>query len=159
MGWRRVLVAAGLAAGLLLPGAADAAEQQHLGLHDMNCGGITAMGTGMPRDAALHLALVDQDKGRTLVTRTVRTSGDGMFRVRLDVPLNQVLSIRLLVSRPDGSKLGFADHVMTMGAPMCDLPFTGPARAGRLLGVGGACVGVGVLLLVVAGRRRPAARG
>jgi hypothetical protein len=158
MRWCRILAAAGVAAALLLPGTAGAAPEQHLGLHDMTCSGITAMGMGLPRRSSLHLTLVDQDNGATLLTRTVRTSVTGAFEVRLDAQLNQVLSIRLLVSRPDGTKIGFADHVMATGAPMCDLPFTGPARAGALLGLGGGLLGLGLLLLLGA-RRGAADRG
>jgi hypothetical protein len=153
MRWSRVLVAGGLGAALLLPTAAGAADKQHVGLHDMTCGGITAMGMGMPERTTLRLALIDQDKGRTLVSRSVRTSATGAFRERLDAPLNQVLSLRLLVSRTDGTKIGFADHVMAMGAPMCDLPFTGSNRAGLLLGVGGGWIGLGALLLALGARR------
>ena len=159
MRWSRFLLVGGVVAGLLLlPSAASAAEI-HVGIHSMTCNGILAHGDGMPRRAVLVLTVVDQDNGKTLARQQVRTSAKGDFLVPVKARLNMVLGVRLKVSRPDGSPIGFADHTMEKGAPMCDLPFTGPARAGRLLGVGGACVGVGVLLLVVAGRRRPAARG
>jgi hypothetical protein len=76
---------------------------------------------------------------------------------RLPARLNQVLSIRLVVARPDGTKVGFADHVMAKGAAMCNLPFTGPSRAPLAL-IGTGSVGLG-LLLVAAARRRPEGSG
>jgi hypothetical protein len=158
MRWFRVLLAGLLAvAALLLPGAAAADQRQHLGLHDMTCTGITAMGEGMPKQATLSLTLVDRSTGATLARQTVRTSAMGMFRVHLAARLNQVLNIRLLVRRHDGGEVGFADHVMAMGAAMCNLPFTGP-RSGSLLGVGGGCLLLGVALLRL-GARRPPQRG
>jgi hypothetical protein len=76
----------------------------------------------------------------------------GEFMTRLPARLNQVLSLRLVVARPDGTKVGFADHVMAKGAAMCNLPFTGPSRTASLLLLGGGSLGLG-LLLVAATRR------
>jgi hypothetical protein len=148
----RVLAALGLAAALSLPAAAAAAQetQQHHGLHDMTCTSIMAMGKGLAKNASFHLTLINQDNGSTLATKTVTSSEMGEFMTRLPARLNQVLSIRLVVARPDGTKVGFADHVMAKGAAMCNLPFTGPSRTPlALLGTGS--VGLG-LLLVAAGR-------
>jgi hypothetical protein len=153
MRWCRVLVAGGLAAVLLVPGAAVAEEEHHIGLHDMACNSITAMGKGMPKDATLRLTLVDQGKGTTLAQRTVRTSATGDFMTRLQARLNQVLDLRLFVSRTDGTRVGFADHVMAKGEAMCSLPFTGPGRA-SLLGFGVGSLAIGLALLLAAGVSR-----
>jgi len=149
----RVLAALGLAAALSLPAAAAAQEhQQHIGLHDMTCTSIMAMGKGLAKNASFHLTLIDQDNGSTLAGQTVRTSAKGEFMAKLPARLNKVLSIRLTVSRPDGSKVAFADHVMAKGAPMCDLPFTGPSRGVALLLTGTTAIALGLVLLASAAR-------
>jgi hypothetical protein len=154
MRWCRILAAGGLAAALLLlPAAAVAEDERHVGLHDMSCTGITAMGDGMPAGATLRLTLVDQGNGATLAQRTVRSSATGRFETRLPAQLNQVLGVRLLVSRADGRRVGFADHVMAKGAAMCDLPFTGPGRAATLLGLGAGSLALGLALVLAGGGR------
>jgi len=152
----RFLLAGGLLAGLLLPTPARA-DDKHVGLHDMNCTGITAMGKGLPKVATLRLALVDPARLETLVERTVRTSPTGTFRTRLKAPLYQRLTVRLQVTGPGGARIGFAQHSMAKGAPMCDLPFTGSGRTTLLLGLGTALLTVGIGLLLATGRggRRP----
>jgi hypothetical protein len=150
----RILAILGLAAALSLPTAALADEhKQHIGLHDMTCTSIMAMGKGLSKNAAMQLTLVNRDSGSTLAGQTVRTSAKGEFMVKLPARLNQVLSIRLTVSRADGSKVGFADHVMTRGAAMCNLPFTGPSRTTSMLLAGTATVAFGLVLMVAAARR------
>jgi hypothetical protein len=153
---RRTLTVLGLAAALSLPTAVSAAEtKQHVGLHDMTCTSIMAMGKGLPGNAAMQLTLTNRDNGGTLAGQTVRTSAKGGFMVKLPARLNKVLSVRLTVSRPDGTKVGFADHVMAKGAAMCNLPFTGPSRTAALLLAGTAAVGLGLLLLAASSRRGP----
>ena len=150
----RIVAVLGLLAALSLPAAASAAEtKQHVGLHDMTCTGITAMGKGLPADSAMQLTLTNRDDGSTLAGQTVRTSAKGEFMAKLPARLNRVLSLRLTVSRPDGSKVAFADHVMAKGAAMCDLPFTGPSRSASLLLAGTAALGLGLVLVATAARR------
>ena len=149
----RILAVVGLMAALSLPAAASAESGHHVGLHDMTCTSITAMGKGMPKRAALQLTLVNRDTGGTLAGQTVRTSATGEFMVKLPARLNQVLSLRLTVSRPDGSKVAFADHVMAKGAAMCSLPFTGPLRSTWLLLAGTAALGLGLVLVATVARR------
>jgi hypothetical protein len=153
----RVLAVLGLAAALSLPAAAAAAQQQkqHIGLHDMTCTSIMAMGKGLAKNATFDLTLVNQDNGSTLAAKTVRSSAEGEFMTRLPARLNQVLSLRLVVARPDGTKVGFADHVMAKGAAMCNLPFTGPSRTTLLLVAGTGTLGLGLLLLAATRRDRP----
>ena len=153
----RVLAVLGLVAALSLPTAAAAAQQQkqHIGLHDMTCTSIMAMGKGLAKSASFDLTLVNQDNGSTLATKTVRSSAEGEFIVRLPARLNQVLSLRLVVARPDGTKVGFADHVMAKGAAMCNLPFTGPSRTTLLLVGGTGTLGLGLLLVAATRRDRP----
>jgi hypothetical protein len=150
----RIVAILGLAAALSLPAAASAAEsKQHIGLHDMTCTSITAMGKGLSKNTAMQLNLVNRANGGTLAGQTVRTSAKGEFMVKLPARLNKVLSIRLTVSRTDGTKVGFADHVMAKGAAMCNLPFTGPSRTAGLLLAGTAALGLGLVLVAAAARR------
>jgi hypothetical protein len=157
---RRIVAILGLAAALSAPAAASAAEaKRHIGLHDMTCTSIMAMGKGLAPKATLQLTLTNRDDGTTLAGQTVRTSAKGEFMAKLPARLNKVLSIRLTVSRPDGSKVAFADHVMARGAPMCDLPFTGPSRTTALLLTGSAAIALGLVLLAsAAGYERVLAR-
>jgi hypothetical protein len=155
---RRIVAIFGLAAALSLPAAASAAEsKRHVGLHDMTCTSITAMGKGLAPNASMQLTLTNRDNGSTLAGQTVRTSAKGEFMAKLPARLNKVLSIRLTVSRPDGTKIAFADHVMAKGAAMCNLPFTGPSRAAALLATGTAAIALGLVLLASAGRAQPEA--
>ena len=148
----RILAIVLLMAALSLPAAASAESRHHVGLHDMTCTSITAMGKGMPKSTAVQLTLTDRDNGGTLAGQNVRTSAKGEFMAKLPARLNKVLSIRLTVSRPDGSKVAFADHVMAKGAPMCDLPFTGPSRGVALLLTGTTAIALGLVLLASAAR-------
>ena len=150
---RRIVAVLGLAAALSLPAAASAESKRHIGLHDMTCTSITAMGKGLAPNATMQLTLTDRDDGSTLAGQTVRTSAKGEFMAKLPARLNKVLSIRLTVSRPDGSEIAFADHVMAKGAAMCNLPFTGPSRSVSLLAAGTAALGLGLVLVVTATRR------
>jgi hypothetical protein len=148
------LAVLGLLAALWLPAAASAAEtKQHIGLHDMTCTSIMAMGKGLPANTPMQLTLTNRDIGSTLAGQTVRTSAKGEFMVKLPARLNKVLSMRLTVSRSDGSKVGFADHTMAKGAAMCNLPFTGPSRGTSLLLAGTAALGLGLVPVATAARR------
>jgi hypothetical protein len=149
---RRIVAVLGLAAALSLPAAASAESKRHIGLHDMTCTSIMAMGKGLAPDATMQLTLTNRDNGTTLAGQTVRTSAKGEFMAKLPARLNKVLSIRLTVSRPDGSKVAFADHVMAKGAPMCNLPFTGPSRGVALLLTGTTAIALGLVLLASAAR-------
>ena len=140
----------------LLPPAPAWAADKHVGLHDMNCSGITAMGSGMPASSTLRLALVDPAKGETLTEETVKTSAKGDFEARLRVGLQQRLTVRLQVTGPGGQRIGFAQHSMTAGSPMCDLPFTGPSRTSVLLVAAAVLLSLGGGLLLAT--RRPVVR-
>ncbi len=154
MRWFRFLLAGAVTAALLVPVAA-AAQGTRVTLDDMTCTGIAVMGAGLPKATPLNLTLVNRDNGTTLARKTVRSSPDGSFATRIDARLNGVLKLRVLVARPDGTKVAFGDHTMAMGAAMCGLPFTGPPPgAARLLATGAGCVALGVLLLASAARRR-----
>jgi hypothetical protein len=142
-----------LALGLLLATPARADDKQ-VGLHDMTCTAITAMGRGLPPSTALDLALVDPARDEVLAERTVRTSAKGGFETRLEAGLHQRLTVRLQVTGPGGARIGSAEHAMAKGAPMCDLPFTGPSRTTALLTVGAALLGLGVGLLMLTRRGR-----
>jgi hypothetical protein len=150
----RLLAVLALAAALSLPAAASAAESKHhVGLHDMTCTSITAMGKGLPKSSSMQLTLSNRDTGATLAGQTVRTSAKGEFMAKLPARLNKVLSIRLTVTGPDGGKVAFADHAMAKGAAMCNLPFTGPSRSTSLLLAGTAALGLGLVLVATAARR------
>jgi hypothetical protein len=149
----RILAIVLLMAALSLPAAASAESKHHVGLHDMTCTSITAMGKGMPKRTAVQLTLTNRETGGTLAGQTVRTSAKGEFMAKLPARLNKVLSLRLTVSRSDGSKVAFADHVMARGAAMCNLPFTGPSRSASLLLAGTAALGLGLVLVATVARR------
>jgi hypothetical protein len=150
----RIVAVLGLLAALSAPAAASAAESKHhVGLHDMTCTSIMAMGKGLAKNTAMELTLTNRDDGSTLAGQSVRTSAKGEFMVKMQARLNRVLSIRLTVSRPDGSKVGFADHTMAKGNAMCNLPFTGPSRGASLLLAGTAALGLGLVLVATAARR------
>jgi hypothetical protein len=149
----RILAIVLLMAALSLPAAASAESKHHVGLHDMTCTSITAMGKGMPRSTAVQLTLTNRDTGGTLAGQTVRTSAKGEFMAKLPARLNKVLRLRLTVSRSDGGKVAFADHVMAKGAAMCNLPFTGPSRSASLLLAGTGALGLGLVLVATAARR------
>jgi hypothetical protein len=150
----RIVAVLGLLAALSAPAVASAAESKHhVGLHDMTCTSIMAMGKGLARNTAMELTLTNRDDGSTLAGQSVRTSAKGEFMVKMQARLNEVLSIRLTVSRPDGSKVGFADHTMAKGNAMCNLPFTGPSRGASLLLAGAAALGLGLVLVATAARR------
>ena len=151
---RRIVAICGLAAALSAPAAASATDaKRHIGLHDMTCTSIMAMGKGLAPNASLQLTLTNRDNGTTLAGQTVRTSAKGEFMAKLPARLNKVLSIRLTVSRPDGTKVAFADHSMAKGAAMCNLPFTGPSRTTSLLLAGTAALGLGLVLVATATHR------
>jgi len=149
----RLLAVLALAAALSLPAAASAESKHHVGLHDMTCTSITAMGKGLPKSSSMQLTLSNRDTGATLAGQTVRTSAKGEFMAKLPARLNKVLSLRLTVTGPDGGKVAFADHVMAKGAAMCSLPFTGPSRSTSLLLAGTAALGLGLVLVATAARR------
>jgi hypothetical protein len=80
---RRIVAVLGLAAALSLPAAASAAEsKRHVGLHDMTCTSITAMGKGLAKNSAMQLTLTNRANGNTLAGQTVRTSAKGDFMVK-----------------------------------------------------------------------------
>ena len=125
----RTVAIVGLMAALSLPAAASAESGHHVGLHDMTCTSITAMGKGMPRQAALQLNLTNRDTGGTLAGQTVRTSAKGEFMVELPARLNEVLSLRLTVSRPDGSTVAFAASISTTSLVSVRFAYTLPSPA------------------------------
>src|SRR4029077_15663874 len=85
----RILAILGLMAALSLPAAATAAEtKQHIGLHDMTCTSITAMGKGLPKSTSMQPTLTNRDTGGTLAGQTVRTSAKGEFMAKLPARLN-----------------------------------------------------------------------
>lgn len=158
MRWFRYLLAGGVVAATLLPTAANAAGTEHIGLHDMTCSGIGAMGTGLPANAKLNLKLIDKDSGRTLATQTVRTSAQGTFSTTVKARLNQVLGMRLVVSDAQNMTVAFADHQMEPGA-MCALPFTGGAdHTVPLVAFGAVLLALGAGLLVFGSHTRTYAR-
>jgi hypothetical protein len=128
----RILLTAVLFA--LLPAAALAQQPTEQGadiqfaLRDIDCVGMTVVGKGLPAKATVRLTLVDRDNGRVLVRRTVHTADNGRFSARLKARMNGILGMRVLVASAAGTRLGFVDHTMAKGAPMCRLPHTGPFR-------------------------------
>jgi hypothetical protein len=115
----------------LLPAAALAQPQgreAQFALREVDCKGMTVVGTGLPAGTTVRLTLVNRDSGRVLLRRTVRASRRGGFAVRLAAPTNGVHGLRVLVTSAKGARLGYVDRTMARGAPLCRLPFTGPFR-------------------------------
>ena len=74
--WRRAATV-GLTALALLAAAQPAGAVTYVGLHDLTCEGATTEGTGMPRRAALEVAVVDPASDRVLSRGRVTTSASG----------------------------------------------------------------------------------
>jgi hypothetical protein len=149
----RVLLAGMLLA--LLPAAASAhtaaGHDMRFALRDINCQGLTVTGKDLPARSSVRLALVNTDNGRVVTRRTVLTTAAGRFSARLQGSMNGVLGMRVLVRSGSGATLGYVDHTMTKGAPMCQLPFTGPFRP-DLAVAGSLLIAVGALMLLLASR-------
>ena len=125
-------------------GAGPAAAQPdhlHADLSLVGCGTLQATGFELPASSRLDLRFENTSTGATLHNQTVTTNADGSIAVKVKVPLDGVQSVRMELARPGVAK-PFAFSEMTIAGP-CPLPFTGPARAPALLGLG--------LVLLVAG--------
>jgi hypothetical protein len=128
----KLLLLMGAALSLsLLPGSAHAAPGVEL--RDVSCKGLTVVGSGLPPDTRLTVA-ISEDLDSPVVRRaTVRTSTTGWFQVRLDVPMKGFEEVYAGVG-----KAGAARY-MVMGeqefARPCSLPFTGPEDTAVLLAV------------------------
>jgi hypothetical protein len=148
----RVLLAGVVLA--LLPAAANASSGNNgqFALRDIDCQGLTVVGKGLPAKAPLRLTLVNRDNGRVLLRSSVRTSASGTLSARMRAPMNQVLGMRVIVRNRKGTSLGFVDHTMARGAPMCQLPFTGPLRQAVAVGAGLSVVAGALLVLGTRGR-------
>jgi hypothetical protein len=145
MRWRRTatIVLTGLA---VLALARPAAGITYVGLHDLTCEGATTEGTGMPRRAALDVALVDPASDRVLSRARVTTGAAGTFEWRASVALSGMRQVRAAVYRPGQARpLAWVEHSL---ARACPLARTGPDRTLPLVGVGLSSFTLGLLLLV-----------
>jgi hypothetical protein len=143
---------AGVAIALLptVAGAQPAAgHDPRFAMRNIDCQGLTVVGGGLPARSSVRLVLVNSDTGRVLLRRSVGTTASGRFATRMQTPMNGVLGMRVLIRSSSGAGLGFVDHTMTRGAPMCQLPFTGSPRP-WLTAAAGFLVAAGAVLLFAA---------
>jgi hypothetical protein len=144
MRWRRAATIA-LTGLVLLALARPAAAVTYVGLHDISCEGATTEGTGMPRRAALEVAVVDPASDRVLSRGRVTTSASGTFAWRATVALSGMRQVRAAVYRPGQARpLAWVEHSL---ARACPLARTGPDRTLPLVGVGLSSFTLGLLLL------------
>lgn len=143
---RLTLLGAGTALLVMLvagPSSADTAIQ----ITGMTCSTLKATGTDLPANASLDLSIVNQANGQVLRNLTAATDAKGSFQVAAKVPTAGVEDIRLLVARPDGARIGFADHAMAAGHAMCPLPNTGPGHELALSAIAAGMLALGAALL------------
>jgi hypothetical protein len=149
-----------LALGLL--GAGPTTPQQgpdhlHVDLSLVGCGTLQATAFQLPKSAQLDLRFQNASSGVTLHRETLTSGADGTLAFKAKVPLTGVSAVRLSVARPGAAK-PFAFSELTISGE-CPLPFTGPARAPALAGLGLVLlVAGGVLVRAFAYRGRHATR-
>ena len=141
----------------LLPAAASAqparpvATGPRLALRSISCTGLTVVGSGLPKLSVVTLALFDKHTGDVLARRTVRSDVGGRFSVRMKASLDKVQGVRVLVRKASGGMVGFVDHTLGKGRPMCRLPYTGSTKTLLSLAAGFMVASGSVLLLTTRG--------
>jgi hypothetical protein len=143
--WRRAAAAAGLAvlAVLAVPGQTSAVT--YVGLRGFTCDGVTTVGTGLPAETPLDVALVDPASRRTLARGRPTTSADGAFQWRAEISLSGMRRVRAVIRAGGARPLAWAEQ--SVPSP-CPLATTGPDRTLPLVGVGVSSLTLGLLLLV-----------
>ena len=140
--WRKVAATAALAIIALL---APATAMTYVGLRGLTCDGVTTVGTGLPADTRLDVAVVDPASRRTLARGQPTTSTDGAFQWRAQISLSGMRRVRAVI-RADGTRpLAWTEQSVPSA---CPLATTGPNRTLPLVGVGLSSVTLGMLLLL-----------
>jgi hypothetical protein len=143
---RLALLGAGTAL-LVMLGAGLASADSTIQITGMTCSTLKATGSGLPANADLDLAVINQDNGRVVRRLTATTDSAGSFELAAKVPTAGIEDLRLLVNGADGTRIGFADHAMAPGHAMCPLPYTGPGHVALLLTFGAGMLTLGAALL------------
>jgi hypothetical protein len=144
--WRRGAATAGLAVVALLAAPGPATAVTYVGLRGLTCEGVTTVGTGLPADTRLDVAVVDPASKRTLARGQPTTSGAGAFQWRAQVSLSGMRRVRAVI-RAGGTARPLAWTEQSVPSA-CPLATTGPNRTLPLVGVGLSSVTLGVLLLI-----------
>jgi hypothetical protein len=143
--WRRVAATAALAIIALLAAPGPATAMTYVGLRGLTCGGVTTVGTGLPADTRLDVAVVDPASRRTLARGQPTTSTDGAFQWRAQISLSGMRRVRAVIRAGGTRPLAWTEQSVPSA---CPLATTGPNRTLPLVGVGLSSVTLGMLLLL-----------
>jgi hypothetical protein len=143
--WRRAAATAGFAVLALLAAPGPATAVTYVGLRGLTCDGVTTVGTGLPADTRLDVAVVDPASQRTLARGRPTTSAAGAFQWRAQISLSGMRRVRAVIRVGGERPLAWAEQ--SVPSP-CPLAATGPDRTLPLVGVGFSSLTLGVLLLV-----------
>jgi len=143
--WRRVAATAALAIIALLAAPGPATAMTYVGLRGLTCDGVTTVGTGLPADTRLDVAVVDPASRRTLARGQPTTSTDGAFQWRAQISLSGMRRVRAVIRAGGTRPLAWTEQSVPSA---CPLATTGPNRTLPLVGVGLSSVTLGMLLLL-----------
>jgi hypothetical protein len=144
--WRRAAATAGFAVLALLAAPGPATAVTYVGLRGLTCDGVTTVGTGLPADTPLDVAVVDPASQRTLARGRPTTSAAGAFQWRAQISLSGMRRVRAVI-RAGGASPPLAWTEQSVPSA-CPLAATSPDRTLPLVGVGFSSLTLGVLLLV-----------
>jgi hypothetical protein len=159
MRWLRFppVVGAVVLLGLALAGPAAAQpDHLHLDLALVGCGKLKVNGYKLPAATRLEVAFQNTAGGATMRRVEASTGKDGSLTVDATLPLTGVHGVRVTVARPGAAKPFVFSELTIPGA--CPLPFTGPARAPLLAGLGLSLLAAGGMLVAASRGRRRAGR-
>jgi len=142
--WRCLLVVGALA---VLSGVASAAwaNETYLGLHSVDCTGVTVSGGGLPANTAVTVTVQDAANRRELERAALTTSASGAFTWRARVSLSGLRSVRAVVTRAGaGTPIAWTDHQVPTA---CPLAYTGAGTVVSLAGMALSSIVFGFLLL------------
>jgi hypothetical protein len=142
--------------GLALAGPAAAQpDHLHLDLALVGCGQVKVTGFHLPASTRLDVRFQNGAGGAVLRRETATTAKDGSLTLDTKLPLTGVRTVRATVARPGTAKPFVFSELSISGE--CPLPFTGPARAPAIAGLGLSLLAVGAMLVgvtVYRGRHR-----
>jgi hypothetical protein len=143
--WRRAAATAGFAVLAILAAPGQAVAVTYVGLRGLTCDGVTTVGTGLPADTRLDVAVVDPASKRTLARGQPTTSGAGAFQWRAQISLSGMRRVRAVIHAGGTRPLAWTEQSVPSA---CPLATTGPNRTLPLVGVGLSSVTLGMLLLI-----------
>jgi hypothetical protein len=158
MRWLRFppVVGAVVLLGLALAGPAAAQpDHLHLDLALVGCGNLKVSGYELPAATRLEVAFQNTASGATMRRVEASTGKDGSLSLDATLPLTGVRGVRVTVARPGAAKPFVFSELTIPGE--CPLPFTGPAHAPLLAGLGLSLLAAGGMLVAASrdrGRRR-----